>query len=155
MCIAIVLVIAMCLCLTSALPTYGGLCTYHICVDRDKNERDFLIWFTHFLALGLGQQHYPRGGYGGFGINPYAGSIGGIGSTDPVFTNGFGSEYGSRYGSYGGYSPYSPYYNNRYGGYGNQYGGIGGIGGGFQYWKDLNANEINPKMNNHFHRILI
>lgn len=98
--------------------------------------------FVNFVALGLGQQ-YPRS-YG-FGINPYAGSYGGIGSTDPVYSNGFGSEYGSRYGSYGSYS--SPYgsYNHGYGygggigsgsgyngGYGG-YGGLGGAGGGFQY----------------------
>ncbi|XP_055306626.1 neuropeptide-like protein 31 [Sitodiplosis mosellana] len=115
-CIAVVFV-ALCLCLTSAVPTYGG------------------------LSLGLGQQ-YSRG-YGGFGINPYAGAIGGIGSTDPVYTNGFGSEYGSRYGSYNG--AYSTPYYNRYGGFGGGigngygggyggYGGVGGVGGGgFQY----------------------
>lgn len=80
----------------------------------------------------MGQQ-YPRG-YGGFGINPYAGSIGGVGSVEPVYSNGFGSEYGSRYNSYGSLG--SPY--NRFGsgfgggGFGSALGGPG-YGGGFQY----------------------
>lgn len=110
-----------------------------------------LIWFIHIIAYGFGQQRYPRGGYRGYGYNPYSGSIGGIGSSDPVFSNGFGSEYGSRfgsYGAYGGYSPYRPYYNNRYGDYGNQYGG--GIAGGFQPWNDFNPNDINSKIKHHF-----
>ncbi|XP_031633059.1 probable peroxisomal membrane protein PEX13 [Contarinia nasturtii] len=109
-CIA-VLFVTFCLCLTSALPTYG-------------------------LSFGLGQQ-YPRSF--GFG-NPYAGSIGGVASVDPVYSNGFGNEYGSRYGSYSA----SPY--NRYGGYGasgygasgyggSGYGGVGvgAVGAGFEY----------------------
>lgn len=56
----------------------------------------FEIWFK---ALGLGGQQYPRGGYGGYSVNPYAGSYGGVGGValDPVYSNGFGSEYGSRY----------------------------------------------------------
>lgn len=88
----------------------------------------FNIDLCDYLALGLGQQ-YPRT-YGGFGINPYAGAYGSIGSTDP-YINGFGSEYGSRYGSYSG-----PNYNRYgYGGIGSGYGGIGGgyggVGGGY------------------------
>lgn len=109
-----------------------------------------------FKALGLGGQQYPRG-YSGYSVNPYAGSYGGVGGValDPVYSNGFGSEYGSRYGAilkwkcairsrllhqfyhhfeyyrYSG-SSYSslnsPYY-NRYGG--NNYGYPGGLGGGF------------------------
>lgn len=92
-----VLIVGMCLCVTDAKPTFGS------------------------LSFGLGGQQYPRG-YGGYGINPYAGSYGGIGgqsySLDPVYNNGFGSEYGSTYGSN----------NYGYGGLGNAYGG-----GGFQY----------------------
>lgn len=100
------------------------------------SEYVIFFWIEISTALGLGQA-YPRGGYGGFGISPYAGSYGGIGSTG-AYSNGFGSEYGSAFGSYGSYS--SPY-GNRYGsgGYGG-YGGIGGLGGygggyggGFQY----------------------
>lgn len=84
----------------------------------------------------MGQQ-YPRG-YSGFGISPYAGAIGGVGSVDPIYSNGFGSEYGSRYGAYGSYGSSSPYY-NRFGSGGFGGGGFGGglagpgYGGGFQY----------------------
>lgn len=78
------------------------------------------------IAFGLGGQQYPRG-YGGYGVNPYAGSYGVIGgssvSLDPYYSNGFGSEYGSSYNNgYNGYNGYNGF------GLGNTYGG-----GGFQY----------------------
>lgn len=95
----------------------------------------YFISINHLATIGFGQQ-YPRSGYGGFGINPYAGSYGGIGSTG-AYSNGFGSEYGSAYGSYGSFSsPYNRYGGGGYGGYGG-YGGVGGLGGigggGFEY----------------------
>lgn len=78
----------------------------------------------------------PRG-FGGFGVNPYSGAYGGVGSVDPIYSNGFGSEYGSRYSAYNGYGGFggsNPYYNRFGGGYGGFGGGIApGYGGGFQY----------------------
>lgn len=82
---------------------------------------------NRFLAIGLGGQQYPRG-YGNYAYNPYAGSYGGIGTSlsfDPVYSNGFGSEYGSTYAN-NGYNGYNGF------GLGNPYVGGGG-GGGFQY----------------------
>lgn len=64
-----------------------------------KSNRYFVGFIEiEFKALGLGGQQYPRG-YGGYSVNPYAGSYGGVGGValDPVYSNGFGSEYGSRY----------------------------------------------------------